>query len=134
MAVATWQQVAVALGRPADFGADQQAQITWWLNGVELLIKKRFGDVDDLDQDNLVYVEVEAVAAKVPPKGTAGESSVTVSVDDGSVTRRWEKSPVTDGDITDEWWGLLSPVYATGTFTIRPWPARQCSLDSWGCW
>jgi hypothetical protein len=68
MAVATWQQVAVALGRPADFGADQQAQITWWLNGVELLIKKRFGDVADLDQDNLVYVEVEAWRPRCRPR------------------------------------------------------------------
>jgi hypothetical protein len=68
MAVANWTQVAVALGRPAsDFNNDQQAQITWWLNGVELLIKKRLPDLTALDQPSLVYVEVSAVAAKVPP-------------------------------------------------------------------
>ena len=134
MAVATWQQVAVALGRPiSDFDAEQRAQVTWWLDGVELLIKKRLGDVADLDQPNLVYVEVEATAAKVPAKGTAGESSVTVAVDDGSVTRRWENAPVTDGDITDAWWELLSPSYEGDAFTIRPGRTPQRAYDAEWC-
>jgi hypothetical protein len=52
MAVATWEDVAVALGRPtSDFTADQQAQLTYWLNGVELFIKNRLGVIADLDEE-----------------------------------------------------------------------------------
>lgn len=106
MAVATWQEVAVALGRPtSDFNADQQAQITWWLDGVELIIGLRLGDVTLLNQDVLKLVEVEVVADKVRANGTE-ESSITVSVDDGSVTRRFENA-ITDDDIDDKWWDLL---------------------------
>jgi hypothetical protein len=63
------------------------------------------------------------VASKVPPKGTAGESSVTVSVDDGSVTRRWENARSPTATSLDEWWALLSPA-TDGPFTVRPWAAR----------
>lgn len=120
MAVATWQQVAVALGRPSsDFNADQQAQITWWLNGVERYIANRLGPVAELDQDDVTYVEVEAVAAKVGRASSGGATSITVNVDDGGVTRRYE-SPVTAGDITDEWWNLLDPDSSAASGSIRP--------------
>ena len=109
MAVATWQDVAVALGRPAaDFNADQQAQITYWLDGIELLIAARLGAVADLDQAAVKFVETEAVAAKVRAGATGGAASITVAVDDGTVTRRYDTG-VTAGDITAEWWDLLNP-------------------------
>lgn len=121
MAAATWQDVAVALGRPAsDFTVDQQAQITYWLGGIEIFIKARLGDLSALDPATLKYVETEAVAAKVPPKGAgAGETSITVGVDDGNVTRRWEK-PVVPADITDAWWDALSPTRQSNSFSTRP--------------
>lgn len=121
MTAATWQDVAVALGRPAfDFTAEQQAQITYWINGIELIISARFGGLSTLDQAMLKYVETEAVAAKVPPKGVAaGETSITVLVDDANVTRRWER-PASASDITDEWWELLAPVRESAAFSTRP--------------
>lgn len=118
MAVATYQDVAVALGR-AISDPDEQAQVEWWLDGVEMLIRIRLGDVALLDQDVLLFVEAESVAAKVRRHGTS-ESSITVSVDDGSVTRRYE-SAVGSDDITDAWWNLLDPDSNTGTASIRPY-------------
>jgi hypothetical protein len=104
MAVAIADDVATALGRPLASSAEE-LQVEWWLDGVELAIASQLGDVSLLDQATLVYVEAEAVAAKARRHGTL-ESSVTVSVDDASVTRRYE-NPVTDADITDQWWALL---------------------------
>lgn len=129
MAVATYADVSVALGRPISDAAEQ-AQVTWWLDGVELFITARLGDVSLLDQTTLKYVEVEAVVAKVQRAGRA-ESSITVSVDDGSVTRRYDNA-VTASDITDEWWHLLDPDSNTASASIRPsfdpdtarWPVR----------
>jgi hypothetical protein len=134
VAVATWQEVAVALGRPtSDFNADQQAQIAWWLDGVELFIVSRLGLVAELDAATVKYVEVEAVAAKVGRSSSGGASSITVNVDDGGVTRRFE-SPVTAGDITDEWWTLLDPTISAGAYSVRPGfepDATSDILDSW---
>ena len=117
--VATWQDVAVALGRPSsDFNANQQAQMDWWLAGVEMFVVARLGPVADLDETTVKYVEAEAVAAKVNRAGRS-ESSITVSVDDGSVTRRYD-NPVTASDITDDWWQLLDPDSNAATASIRP--------------
>jgi hypothetical protein len=63
-----------------------------------------------------------------------------VAVDDGSVTRRWENTPVVDGDIADAWWELLSPTYQGDAFTIRPYATRPyagrwaCVDAEPGCW
>lgn len=117
MAVATWQEVAVALGRPSsDFTADQQAQITWWLAGIELLIKSRLGLIADLDAETVKQVEVEAVAEKVRRSGQS-ESSITVSVDDGSVTRRYENR-VTAADISGDMWALFGSGITSSAYTI----------------
>jgi hypothetical protein len=117
VAVATYEDVAVALGRPISTTAEQ-GQVTWWLNGVELFITARLGPVADLDETTVKYVEVEAVVAKIQRAGRS-ESSITVAVDDGSVTRRYENA-VTASDITDEWWNLLDPDSNTATASIRP--------------
>lgn len=117
MAVATYTDVSVALGRSISTVAEQ-GQVEWWLDGVELFIAARLGPVADLDETTVKYVEVEAVVAKIQRAGRS-ESSVTVSVDDGSVTRRYE-SAVTASDITDEWWNLLDPSDNTASASIRP--------------
>lgn len=120
MALATWQDVATALGRtPDSLTPEKQNQITYWLNGIELLIRNRLGPLGNLDQDTLKYVETEAVAEKVRATGEDGAESVTVAVDDGSVTRRWRRG-VTASDITDEWWDLLAPDTTSGAWTINP--------------
>lgn len=135
MSVATWQQVAVALGRPTSaFDTDRQAQITWWLSGVERFIINRLGPVANLDQDDVLYVEVEAVAAKVQRSANQGAASITVNVDDGGVTRRYENA-VTAGDITDEWWDLLNPDSASDAFTVSPYTTRRNEIDNYRtCW
>lgn len=121
MAVATWQDVAVALGRPtSDFTVDQQGQITYWLNGIELLIKSRLGAVANLDQDVLKYVETEAAAQKVRRGAEGGASSVSVSIDDGTVTRRYEGGAVSDGDVSDAWWDMLDPTRGASGWSTRP--------------
>lgn len=114
MAVATWQDVAVALGRPtSDFTADEQAQVTYWLNAVELQIQARLGDVADLDATVVRYVEVEAVAMKMQnPNGYQSETVDDYTYRFGTETRR-----VT---ILAEWWNLLRPVSASDAFSTRP--------------
>lgn len=112
MAVATHEDVAVALGRPISDAAEQ-AQVTYWLNAVELQIKARLGDVADLDEDVLKYVEVEAVATKMQnPNGYQSESIDDYTYRFGTETRR-----VT---ILPEWWDLLSPTGNSGAFSTRP--------------
>lgn len=127
---ATYEDVGIALGRPITDTAEQQ-QINYWLTGIELTIKARYRDLSQLDQAALKYVETEAVAAKVRRHGTR-ESSITVSVDDGSVTRRYD-TPATAEDITDEWWNLLTPAVEAASFTVSPYGTRQQPLVD-GCW
>ena len=117
MAVATVDDVAVSLGRPIATSAETE-QVEWWLTGVELFIAARLGSLATLDQAALRYVEAEAVAAKVRRTGT--ESSVSVAVDDATVTRRWE-NPVGADDITAEWWRLLDTDLGGGAFSARPY-------------
>lgn len=117
MAVATWQDVAVALARPStDFTADQQAQISYWLNGAELIIRGRLGDPAALDQDVLAYVETEVVAEKVRSLRADGVTSESVTVDDSTVTKRY--GSVSASDFTAEWWSLLSPSGGSSVYTI----------------
>lgn len=116
MAVATFEDVAVALGRSITSG-EEQNQVEWWLSGVELVIGARLGDVSLLDQDVLRFVEVEAVVGKVR-RGDSRVTSETVSIDDGSVTKRYES--VQTSDITDDWWALLNPVTGSHFYSTRP--------------
>lgn len=119
MAVATWQDVAIALGRPSTaITDDQQAQIGYWLNGVELLIKSRLGPIAGLDPDAVKYVETEVVAAKARPFIVAnGATSVTVSTDDSTVTKRYES--IKASDITDEYWALFGSGITSTGYTVR---------------
>lgn len=105
MSAATYADVAVPLGRDIATEAEQN-QINWWLDGAERIIRSRLGDVSLLDQGDLVYVEAEVVAEKVRRNGRE-ESSTTVVLDDGTVTRRYENQ-ISAGDITDEWWDMLA--------------------------
>lgn len=115
MAVASVDDVAVALGR--SLTPEEVAQASWWLTGIERFIVRRLGPVAALVADDVRYVEAEAVAEKIR-RGPSRESSITVSVDDGSVTRRYDSS-ASASDITDEWWALLTPATWSGTaYTI----------------
>ena len=118
MALPTYSDVETALGRPGSLTRAQQDQVTWWLGGIELLIRNRFGAIEVLDSEAVRYVEAEAAAEKARRAGQS-ETSITVSVDDGTVTRRWE-SPVSASDITEEWWDLLAPKRASSAYSTRP--------------
>lgn len=124
MATATYEDVAVALGRPITEPAEQ-AQVTYWLNAVELQVRARLGDVALLDQEVLRYVEVEAVATKMQnPNGYQSETIDDYTYRFGSETRN-----VT---ILDEWWELLRPTTRSDGFSTRPGfePDRPC-VDPW---
>lgn len=114
MAVATTDDVAVALGRP--ISSAEEDQINYWLAGAELLIKSRLGDLALLDQDALKYVETEAIVAKVnnPAPDPGGEEKI----DDYS--RRWGPTPFRGVEILDAWWELLSPSAGSAAFSVRP--------------
>lgn len=114
MAVAQPADVETALGRPLTSG--EQTQAAWWLTGTELLIAKRLGLVAELDEGALIYVEAEVVAAKVRSAARDGKTSRSVSVDDATITDRYE--PVTSSDIADAWWDLLSPSPVASAYTI----------------
>lgn len=104
MAIATYQDVSIVLGRPISDDAER-TRVEWWLDGIELVITGRLGKIDALPAAAVRYVEAEVVAEKARRAGNT-ESSITVAVDDGSVTRRWDNE-ATDADISDEWWTLL---------------------------
>lgn len=115
MAAATYSDVGVALRRTISDAAEQ-AQIEHWLTGAEMAVRSRLGDPALLDQAVLKYVETEAVAEKVRRAGR-DESSVTVSVDDGTVTRRYETAMSVD-DIEGRLWSLLSPARSSSAYTV----------------
>jgi hypothetical protein len=106
--------VGVALRRTISDPAEQ-AQIEHWLTGAEMAIRNRLGDLTLLDQAVLKYVETEAVAETVRRSGRE-ESSITVSIDDGSVTRRYDS--MTPNDIGSDLWSLLSPARSGTAYTI----------------
>lgn len=113
MAVVTYEDVAVTLGRPIT-DSDEQDQVTRWIADAELLIRLRLGDVSLLDQDALAFVEREAVAARLRnPDGVSSEA-----VDDYKYTMPANSRQVT---ILDEWWNLLSPETGAGAFSARPY-------------
>src|SRR5689334_859628 len=112
MATVTYDDVAVALGRPIT-DSDEIAQVNWWITSAETQIKARLGDLTLLDQDVLNYVLVEAVTAKAQnPTGASSEQ-----IDDYRYTLPTESRRVT---ILDEWWHMLRPNVGFGVFSARP--------------
>ena len=108
----TYQDVAVALGRPIT-DSNEQAQVNWWISSAELQIKSRLGDLTLLDQAVLKFVTVEAVAAKAQnPEGASSET-----VDDYTYRLPAESRRVT---ILDEWWRMLNPTTSADAYSVRP--------------
>ena len=128
MAVASVDDVATSLGRP--ISGLEESQVEMWLDDAERQIRKRLGDVSLLDQDDLAYVEREAVILKIKRPDPATQT--TVAVDDASVTKRYERDT---GQITilDEWWSLLSPTEDSAVgFSTRPYfEPDAVTEDSW---
>lgn len=94
-----------------------------WIDDARRQIHSRLGDLDQLDQGNLDYVVREAVARKAKRPDSA--TKIDVAVDDGSLSKTYERS---DGLVTilDDWWNLLSPGSDDGAWTIRPAGTGPC--------
>lgn len=121
--------IAAELGRPVpDSGSTEFEQWTRWIAQALLLIKTRFGSLNDLDPDVLDYVVTQAVAAHV--RRPDDSLQVDVAVDDGRVSKRYESS---SGRVTilPEWWGMLSPKGGKGkAFSIDT--ASGAGATTWG--
>jgi len=102
--------VQVRLGRPITDTAQAQA----FLDDAEVLIRTRVRDLDarvDADEafeETVVMVEANAVVRVL--RNPEGLRSVTVAVDDGSVTKTRDQTLSAGGlFITDDEWDLLLP-------------------------
>ena len=124
MTAAAYTDVEVALGRSLT-GDAEIAQVEYWLESAELLIGVRLGDVSELDQDVLKYVEVEAVLARMQnPNGYQSETIDDYTYRYGTESRRVS--------ILDEWWDLLTPDSSSEAFSIRPYGEPGWSEpDAW---
>lgn len=133
MTYGTVSQVAAELGRLPDSVTDAETlQWTQWLERVERTIIARFTrsglslatqvGLGLPDAATVADVEVAAVARKV--ENPHGDTSTTVSIDDGSVTRRKEGAGTVYGlDLTDAEWDLLLPSGGgrrTPAFSVMP--------------
>src|SRR5690625_5897966 len=105
MTYGTVEQVATELGRsPSSITDTERLQWQQWLDQVERTIEGRFRRVGldlaaqvalgDPEAETVADVEVAVVARKV--RNPEGTTSTTVSVDDGSVTKRREGSKIDD--------------------------------------
>lgn len=127
MAYATIADVSTRLGRPLS-GTAETDQVAAWLDDVEALIAARF--------TRLGLVFATEVAAGAPSVGTVvrieadavirrmanplpGRTSTTRSVDDASVTDRWEATSA-GGWLVDSDWNDLLPVSSGAAFSTRP--------------
>lgn len=125
MTYASVQDVADRLGRPITEPAEV-TQVTAWLGDVEVIIRDRIPDLDDLvaagnpTQDTVVMVEANAVVRMVRnPEGKTQER-----IDDYS----WglPANPYAGSlYLTEVEWGLLEPGASDGAWTIRPYAAGR---------
>ncbi len=116
----TLEQIQTIVGRSLTKAESAQAQM--WIPDARLVISRgpegrdRI-DLNRLDQDVLDMVVREAVADRIKRPDDATE--VQVSVDDGSVARRYSSS-AGQIRIRPEWWTMLLPAAAPDAFSIVP--------------
>jgi hypothetical protein len=114
----TWQEVEQTLGRTLTNPQRQQAAM--WIGQALTIIEARAVRENTtaaaLDQHVLDMVVTEAVADRFRYPDDA--TQITVQVDDGQVSRRYE-SATGQIRIRDEWWNMLFPTNTGGAFTIR---------------
>ena len=116
----TYTDVATSLGR--SLTTLEQAQATQWIADAYMLIQARFGTTyPDLVVTMVDYVVRESVAGRFRSGAAGGASSITVAVDDGNVTRRFENGDGTSTDwLLDGWFDLLAPDRDSQAFSTRP--------------
>ena len=130
---ATIVEVATELARPTPTGP-QADQWQAWIMRAYLLIQNRLGQTayDALEPQIVDDVVVQAVAEHARAWRDTTASSYTVSVDDGSTTRRYDAG-VGSLSIPDSLWRLLDPTIGdAGAFTITPYAEPDPDpLESW---
>lgn len=122
---ATASDVATNIGRPLTDA--ESAQVAQWIGWAESAIRRRLGDLAQLDPDTLNMVIVEAITRRLwmPEPVT----QVSVSVDDANVNKTYQKATGLI-DILPEWWAALGWV-ESGAFTVTPYGAPDVSPDAW---
>lgn len=106
------------LGR-TNLTAAQRARISLLIDEALFLIGKR---ITDADQDTIDYVVRKAVSEAVDAPTEPGLVQTSVTVDDGTVAKRYDAAPK-QVEITDEMWEMLltpRPREHRGAFSIRP--------------
>lgn len=118
MAVTT-EMIATDLGRAAPtVGSTLAMQWEMWIDDAYMLIEDRRVDVgaDAIPAMKLDYVVRKAVVSHVQKPDDA--TTITVAVDDGSTSRRYESGK---GRVSvDDWWSYLGLAGSEEAFTIRP--------------
>lgn len=116
----TVAQVAVELARPTPTSpvSDQWQS---WIDRAYRLIENRLGSTayEALDVDVLDDVVLMAVTQHVRGWRDSTASRYTVSVDDGTVSKQFEKAAGLL-EIPDELWPLLGVTVVSESFTIEP--------------
>lgn len=121
--------VAIELARPTP---DSPVADQWdaWINRAYRLILNRLGQAryDALDDNVLDDVVLAAVVEHVRAWRDTTASQYTVTIDDGTVSRRFDAG-VGYLTIPDELWQLLEPTTGTsGAFTITPYASPDVDV------
>lgn len=129
---ATIADVAVELARPTPDGPVAE-QWQAWISRAYRMITARFGVdvVAGFDMETVDDVVTQAVAQYARAWRDTTASQYTVSVDDGSTTKRFEAA-VGAFDIADDLWALLEPAPGgSGAFSISPRYEPDCPRFGW---
>ena len=123
--------IAVELGVAApDSGSVLELQWQSWIDQALYLIGKRL-DIATLNPEDVDYVVLQSAAAHARHPG--GETQVSVSVDDGSVSKTY-RSGAGRVSILPELWGLLDPDMANESgvgSTLLYGEADSSTPDTW---
>lgn len=129
MAVIDVSDVATVAGRPISDAAEV-AQVTQWIDDVEMLLTARLGDLADRDQALLAYVEREAVVARMRYKDDRNSQGATGGSDetDDGLEHYFLR-------ILDPWWALLDPSDSgSAAFSVRPYFEADSTAYAINAW
>lgn len=115
----TISDIEVGLGRPLT--NPEQLQAYQWVDDATLLITTKFGAAfADLSASLVDYVIRASIVARFKGSDGDGLSSVSVAVDDGTVTKRWDSNKPQDDWLISGWFDLLAPTRDAAAFSTRP--------------
>ena len=119
-------EVAANLGRPLTVAEQAQAQV--WIGWAEGAIAQRMGDLELIEFDVLNMVIVEAVTRRL--RSPEPVTQVDIQVDDGRVSKRYERSSGLI-EILPEWWARLGWTDSSGAFSVTPYTPAITVPDAW---